>query len=197
MPRKPGPVDPVLRVFKYGLDGTEPEDLILRMLTWLVPADRKREHQAGLREVLAEVGFDKPRLVTVLWKVVTLGLPISQARGDRENAVARAEWKQKALAILPVLTWLEHETDDRLWEYARPLRRRLEELKKDPSQWRESWITPPDPRRARRPQGGNPYFDVKPQAKRLLADVGYKDSPTQLRYLRLLGMEPPRGRHRF
>lgn len=193
---KKGPVDPYLRALAHGLDGSEDQELILFMLTQLVRDEKKLEARADLREVLAVAGVYRGLLVRTFWKVVQLGLPVLRARGDRENASERAYWKKVAPDIIPVLRWLESEPDDRLAEYAYPLRRRLEELKDDPSRWKESWSVPAASL-VRRPPG-SPLFAValRREAHRLLEqEANAKDKATRLRYLRFLGIEPsPRGR---
>jgi hypothetical protein len=197
-PRRPGPTDPYLRALDGGLDGTEPQEELLQLLTLLVPRERGEQHRTKLAEALAERGFRRRILAAALWKIVRR---VDQARSDAEvmrSSAERERWKKsvtekgfiRRIRSLEEMGWF----DDKLWEYARPLRQRLEELRKDPTRW----VGPLNWREGslKRPRPGNPRTKLVPWARTLLAnDAAVKEPEQQTHLLRLIGLVAPNLRH--
>ncbi len=196
-PRRPGPTDPYLRALARGLDGTEPQEELLQLLTLLVPRERGEQHRTELAEALAERGIRRRILAAALWKIVQR---VDQARSDAEvmrSFTERVRWKKsvtekgfiRRIRSLEEMGWF----DDKIWEYARPLRQRLEELRKDPTRWVEplNWREGPL-KRARR---GNPRTKLVPWARTVLANnAAVKEPERQTELLRLIGLVAPKLR---
>ena len=107
-------------------------------------------------------GINQRRLPGVLWKIVHEGL---DAKGNAEFRTFKVEWNAtKARVIkrgIPLLRDLEYVGrffDDAIWEYARPLLRRLEELRRDPACWK-------DPTKARRRFSGGRRAPISSRAR--------------------------------
>jgi len=197
-PRRPGPTDPYLRALDRGLDGTEPLEELLQLLTLLVPRERGEHHRAELAEALTEWGMRWRLLAAALWKIVQR---LDQARSDTEVIRSLQEWARwkrsvtdkgfiRRIRSLEEWGWF----DDKLWEYARPLRQRLEELRKDPTRWVEplNWRKGP----LKRPRPGNPRTKLVPWARTVLAnDAAVKEPERQTHLLRLIGLVAPNRRH--
>jgi hypothetical protein len=162
-----------------------------------VPRERGEQHRAELAEALAELGIRRRILAAALWKIVQR---VDQARSDAEvmrSFTERVQWKKsvtekgfiRRIRSLEEMGWF----DDKIWEHARPLRQRLEELRKDPTRWVEplNWRERPL-KRARR---GNPRTKLVPWARTVLAnDAAVKEPERQTDLLRLIGLVAPRLR---
>jgi hypothetical protein len=192
---RPGPIDPYLRALAHGVDGTEPKEELLNLLTLIVPRERVKQHRAELAQALAEWGVRRRILAIALWKIVQR---VDQARSDTEatrSLKERARWKKSVTAerFIGRIRSLEEmgRFDDKLWEHARPLRQRLEELRQHPTRWIEplNWHEGSLKRR----RAGNPLTQLVRWARSVLADdAGVKDSERQTELLRHIGLVAPK-----
>ena len=195
-PRRPGPIDPYLGALARGVDGTEPQEELVQLLTLLVPRERVKQHRTELAQALAEWGVRRRIMAVALWKIVQRA---DHARSDTEvmrNLKEWARWKKSVtekrfigrIRSLEEMGWF----DDKLWEHARPLRQRLEELRQDPTRWIEplNWREAP----LKRPRPGNPFTKLVPWARTVLATDGViKEPERQTELLRLIGLVAPKS----
>jgi len=193
--RRPGPIDPYLRALAQGVDGTEPQEELLKLLTLVVPRERVERHRTKLAQALGDWGIRRRIVAAGLWKIVQRA---DQARSDTEvtrSLKERARWKKSVtekrfiarIRSLEEMGWF----DDKLWEHARPLGQRLEELRQDPTRWIEPLNWRESPRK--RPRPGNPLTKLVPWARTVLANhAGVKESETQTELLRLIGLVSPK-----
>jgi len=161
----------------------------------MVPRERVERHRTELAQVLGNWGIRRRIVAAGLWKIVQRA---DQARSDtdfRRSLKERARWKKSVtekrfiarIRSLEEMGWF----DDKLWEHARPLGQRLEELRQDPARW----IEPPNWRESprKRPRAGNPLTKLVPWARTVLTNhVGVKEPEMQTELLRLIGLVSPR-----
>src|SRR5215470_17539772 len=91
---RPGPIDPYLRAHVHGVDGTEPQEELLKLLTLMVPRERVERHRTELAQVLGNWGIRRRIVAAGLWKIVQRA---DQARSDtdfRRSLKERARWKK-------------------------------------------------------------------------------------------------------
>jgi len=193
-PRR-GPIDPYLRARAQGVDGTEPQEELLKVLTLLVPREHVERHRTELAQALRDWGLRRRIVAAGLWKIVQRA---DQARSDIEitrSLKERARWKKSVtqkrfiarIRSLEEMGWF----DDKLWEYARPLGQRLEELRQDPTLWIEPLNWRESPRKQPRP--GNPLTKLVPWARSVLTThAGVKEPESQTKLLRLIGLLSPK-----